>query len=121
MNSDPTSAQKDPTETVLIRHKAFNNAYQAVQGCYDEYGKCAQPPCAVLTGPSGSGKSTLLETFAQEHPTCEGPYGDEVTVLRVTVPSEATIKSFAERFLTKLKDPYPTRGTAAGLGTRITV
>lgn len=119
MSSDCPFNQKDPTQTALIRHKAFNDAYQAIQECYDSYGQQADPLCKVFTGPSGSGKSTLIKTFRQEHPTVNGPHGDELTVLVVTVPSQATINSFAENCLRALKDPYPTRGTAATLGARM--
>lgn len=117
MNSAQSANEKDLTETVLVRHKAFNTAYSEIQKCYDSYANRAQPLCAVLAGPSGSGKSTLIKTFQQEHPAA--PDGNVYTFLCVTVPPQVTIRSFAEECLTVLKDPYPTRGSAADLGRRI--
>jgi hypothetical protein len=37
----------------------------------------------------------------------------------MTVPPQVTLRSFAEEFLISLKDPYPSRGSAAALGSRI--
>ncbi len=111
--------EKDPTQSVLITHKAFNDAYAAIQECHDSYGNRAQPLCKILSGPSGTGKSTIIKTFEKKHPTTKGPQGSECTFLAVTVPPQATIRSFAEEFLTAFKDPYPTRGSAADLGRRI--
>jgi GTPase SAR1 family protein len=119
MTSKATPVAKDPTETVLIRHNAFQTAYKAIAECYASYGLHAEPLCKVIAGPSGAGKSTLLLTYQKEHPVVENPYGDDITVLNVTVPPEATLRSFSEHFLTILKDPYPKRGSAAELGKRI--
>jgi hypothetical protein len=75
----------------------------------------AQPLCKIITGLSGAGKSTIAAHFSARCPSEDGYY----SFLRVTVPAEVTVRSFAEEVLTVLKDPYPSRGSAADLGRRI--
>jgi hypothetical protein len=108
---------KDPTQTVLIQHKKFTAAYQAMKECYESYGQVAQPVCKLITGPSGAGKSRVRKYFRDQYPK----EGDDLPVLCVTVPPEVTLRSFAEEVLTVLQDPYPSRGSAADLGRRIDI
>lgn len=110
---------KDPVETVLIEYTRFQSVYQSIQECYESYRTCAEPPCLAITGPSGAGKSTIGMYFRDNHPKVSHDWGTEIPVLWVRVPTQLTIRSFAEEMLTALADPYPSRGSAVTLGRRI--
>ncbi len=110
---------KDPVETVLVEYTRFQSVYQSLQECYESYRTCAEPPCLAITGPSGAGKSTIGMHFRDKHPEVSHDWGTEIPVLWVRVPTQLTIRSFAEEMLSALGDPYPSRGSAVTLGRRI--
>lgn len=118
MNSLPEQKliQKDIAETTLIKYPRFRVLLDALQECYDSYDLTAQPLCKAMLGPSGAGKSTLGKYFCAKHsPEADG----ETPTLFVTVPPRVTYRSFAREFLVAMKDPYPSRGSASELGSRI--
>lgn len=59
----------------------------------------------MVVGESGAGKTTLCESFASRYPRFSLPEADVLPVLRVSVPSSATVAAVAESMLQILGDP----------------
>jgi hypothetical protein len=119
LDNQAPKKERDPAEAVIVKHSRFWKVYGEIQECFDRCGGTADPLCKAIVGPSGVGKSTIAEYFGDQHPAKEYDWGREIPNLLVRVPTQITPRSLAEAFLTKLGDPYPSRGTLGALSRRI--
>ncbi len=92
------------------------------QGIVEEIGRCqewgpgtAEPPCLLVVGPTGAGKSTLVASYARDYPPVLTETGTTYPVVRVTIPTPATIKALAMMLLAAVGDPRATSGTVGAM------
>ena len=75
--------------------------------------------CLLITAPSRAGKSVTIKRYIENFPETAGTYRDHLPILLVDVPSPCTIKTLAEKMLTKLGDLRPSSGSTAAMMERV--
>jgi len=104
---------------ITVMHPDFQQAINAVERCMKSFGRTGEPVCASILGESGCGKSHLADRFERMYPRSIGNGQTHIPVLRVRVPSDPKIKSFASTMLARIGDPMYSRGTEADMTKRI--
>ncbi len=98
----------------------FARAFHEIDGLLQMYRETGLAENLIVLGESGTGKTTLCETLVQQYPRNVLLDRDCLPVLHIRVPSVATIASVAEKVLSKLGDPAPSKGTISAKTARVT-
>lgn len=106
-------------DNILIPHSAFEKATKKMLQCFKVAETSSEPICLALIGESRAGKTRALQFIESKYPKKRLDDGMHMPILRVTVPSNPTIKGFAEEILIALGDPKPGAGTVANMTGRI--
>lgn len=114
--------EADPIDGLLLKYPAFLEVVEILEECFASASASERKPepwCFPLVGDSGVGKTTVVLYFKSRHPDVLRKKYVEIAVLFVRVPKSPTIRSFVQRVLKALGDPYWYRGTLGMLTGRV--
>ncbi|MFJ7565551.1 TniB family NTP-binding protein [Herminiimonas sp. NPDC097707] len=137
MHTNQTNMQNEPTSTyaraireaiakldnTIVYYPAMKNAIDGLNECisWSEFNK--EPVGAVLVGTGGMGKTTICNLIVKNFPPqiVENNLANVLTIpaFYSSIPSPSTIKSLAVNLLESLGDPFPKKGSANVLTTRL--
>lgn len=106
--------------TLRINYPRFNRALKLIEKCHMSTKYSTEPLCMLITAPSGTGKSTLFDYYVSLHDKLI--YQESSTkrvILWDEIPSPTSISTVTEALLSKLGDPFPTRGTVGNKNHRL--
>jgi energy-coupling factor transporter ATP-binding protein EcfA2 len=103
----------------MIRYPRFLALHRDIRTCQELSLMTGEAHCMSLEGPPGAGKTTLVRDYAALFPPEEGPDGIYFPVFYLEMPSPATTKGTASKWLERMGDPAAFRGTQASLDSRL--
>lgn len=110
-------------DNTIVFYPAMKNAIDGLIECisWSQFNK--EPVGAVLVGTGGMGKTTICNMLVKNFPpqVIETDFTNVQTIpaFYSSVPSPSTIKSLAVNLLESLGDPFPKKGSANVLTTRL--
>lgn len=106
-------------DQLFIPHTAVVEAIERIEQCFEVSANALEPVCMMLIGESRTGKTRVFEFITSRHPKRRCDEGLIVPVLKVTTPSNPTVKGLAEVLLRQLGDPLPGKGTETNMTSRL--
>lgn len=110
-------------DNVIVSYPSMAEAYKGLIECVTSSESSKEPVGAVLVGMGGMGKTTICSMILDRFSERTVSDGLAVTTTRPafysSVPSPSTIKSLAANLLESLGDPFPKKGSANVLTTRL--
>lgn len=116
---NPASLTSNAAHDHMIRYPRFLALHRDIRTCQELSQMTGEAHCMSLEGPPGAGKTTLVRDYASLFPPEEGPDGMYFPVFYLQMPSPATIKGTASKWLARMGDPAAYRGTQASLDARL--
>lgn len=110
-------------DNVIITYPSMTAAFQGLVECVTMSDTSKEPSGAVLVGVGGMGKTSICNMIVKHFSTYL--VEDELSSTNVrpafysSVPSPSTIKSLAANLLESLGDPFPKKGSAHVLTSRL--
>ena len=104
---------------LFIPHTAVEEAIERIEQCLEISANAVEPVCMLVIGESRTGKTRVFEFITSKYPKRRCDDGLIVPVLKVTTPSNPTVKGLAEVLLRQLGDPLPGKGTETNMTTRL--
>lgn len=110
---------KNIVDQILVPHTAVENAINRITRCFITAKGSQEPVCISVIGPSRTGKTRVFNYIESKNPRYRLDDGLIVPILKVTTPSNPTVKGLAEVLLHKLGDPTPGKGTEVNMTSRL--
>lgn len=105
--------------SIYIAYPRFKEILAAIDDCHHLSNLKDEPECLFLKGETGAGKTTIMKSYAQKHPRRETASGTEVSLLSITIPAPATVKSLVTKLLWELGDPAYEKGSVSNQTIRL--
>jgi hypothetical protein len=106
-------------DNILIPHSSFQLATKKILQCLRTAEVSPEPSCLAVLGESRAGKTRILAHIHSKYPDQRMGDGMRIPIIRVTVPSPATIGGLAGAILRALGDPKPEKGKISNQRDRI--
>lgn len=110
---------KNIVDQILVPHTAVEKAINRIMRCFFTAKDSQEPVCISVIGPSRTGKTRVFNFIVSQNPRYRLDDGLIVPILKVTTPSNPTVKGLAEVLLHNLGDPTPSKGTEVNMTTRL--
>lgn len=110
---------KNIVDQILVPHTAVEKAINRIMRCFITAKDSQEPICISVIGPARTGKTRVFNFIESQHPRYRLDDGLIVPILKVTTPSNPTVKGLAEVLLHKLGDQTPSKGTEVNMTTRL--
>lgn len=104
---------------IYVAYPRFKEILSAIDDCHHLSNLKDEPECLFLKGETGAGKTTIIKSYAQNYPRRETLEGTEVSLLSITIPSPATVKSLVSKLLWELGDPAYEKGSVSNQTIRL--
>jgi len=92
-------------DQILIPCTAYTEARQRVDRHFEASKTCSEPVCLAIIGESRSGKSRVLDDLMLRHPMERRREGLHIPILRISTPSNPTVKGLVSELLHRIGEP----------------